>query len=220
MIRQHRRTPALLVLLLLQLAAKAQIDPGVRPISHYVLAAFTQGKVLEKNGSSTTAMLNYNTLTREMVFASGEKYLAIAEPEKVDTVFIGARTFIPEEKQFYEVLVKGKYPLAVTFSSSLEEEGNNIGYGMTSTTSSSSPLRTMMKNGSAYGLKLPDGYSIKTTTAYWLKVEGKWQRVTGFNQIAKALPEKKALINETVKAKKLEFNDTGDLVTLLQLINE
>ncbi|GAO41547.1 hypothetical protein [Flavihumibacter petaseus] len=213
--------PLLTGLLLLLASARAQIDAPAQTVSHYVLPAFQPGKVLQKNGSETTASLNYNALTGEMIFDAGNsRYLAIAEPEKVDSVFISGRTFIPREKLYLELLVKGNYPLAVEHTCSLIEEGNNVGYNLSSNVSASSPLRSMMQNGSAYGLKLPDGVTVKSGKAYWGFRKGRWEKVSSFSQLGKVYADKKAEIDKAVKEKKLSFNKEEDLLNLVKQINE
>ena len=73
-------------------------------LSHYLFPEFIQGEVRLKSGTITGSRLNYNALTEEMIFESNGKYLAIAKPESVDTIYIQGRKFIPEGKIFYEIL--------------------------------------------------------------------------------------------------------------------
>src|SRR4051794_30152198 len=119
--------------------AWCQTDQAV-PQYHYVFEAFQKGKVLQKSGEVHELELNYNALTSEMIFISGGQYLALADPEKVDTVFIGNRVFIPGDKKFYEVLTRTPSPLLEEYTCTMKEPGSNIGYGMTSTTTSVTSL--------------------------------------------------------------------------------
>lgn len=94
---------------------------------HYVFERFGKGSVLQKNGSSHEAMLNYNVLSREIVFASSPgQCMALAFPEKVDTVFILGRKFIPVDNEFYELLTATKYPLLL-YACTVKEPGASGG---------------------------------------------------------------------------------------------
>ena len=56
--------------------AEAQEAVAMR---HYVFERFSKGSVLQKNGSSHEAMLNYNVLSREIVFESSPgQFMALA----------------------------------------------------------------------------------------------------------------------------------------------
>ncbi|MGD6771263.1 hypothetical protein VQ049_13120, partial [Staphylococcus arlettae] len=46
-------------------------------LTHYVFDQFQKGKIFFKSGSTQEVSLNYNTLTAEMVYEDGGKYLAI-----------------------------------------------------------------------------------------------------------------------------------------------
>src|ERR1700712_323238 len=100
-------------------------------LSHYVFPAFSSGKVLQKNGQFSDAVLNYNVLSGEIIFESGPgKYLALANPELADTVFILDRKFIPVGSKFYELLTASAYPLFLEYTCTVKEPGSDIGYGM------------------------------------------------------------------------------------------
>ena len=80
-------------------------------LSHYVFPEFMPGEVLMKNGQRNKALLNYNSLTDEMVFVSDGQNLAIADDQlaQVDTVFILKRKFFRRNGQFVELLHQNGY---------------------------------------------------------------------------------------------------------------
>ncbi len=86
------------------LSAATHIDQTVKLVQ-YVFNEFSPGTVKVKSGETYNQVLNYNILTNEMIFDNDGKYLAIANPENVDTVYISERKFIPLNNKFYEVLV-------------------------------------------------------------------------------------------------------------------
>ncbi len=57
-------------------------------LSHYAFEDFTPGMVKLKGGKTYSKLLNYNILTNEMIFENEGKFLAIANPENVDTVLM------------------------------------------------------------------------------------------------------------------------------------
>lgn len=56
-------------------------------VNHYVFSKFTEGEVLLKGGSSFRVLLNYNTLTEEMIFERNNQKLAISDNEPIDTIY-------------------------------------------------------------------------------------------------------------------------------------
>ena len=74
-------------------------------LSHYVFPVFSKGRVQQKDGGTDEAMLNYNVLSKEMVFEpTPGQYRALAYPEKADTIVILDRKFVPVNHEFYELL--------------------------------------------------------------------------------------------------------------------
>jgi len=199
--------------------AWCQVDQAV-PQSHYVLEQFQKGRVLDKSGEVHELELNYNTLTSEMIFISGGQYLAIAEPEKVDSVFIGSRVFIPGDKKFYEVLTHTPLPLLEEYTGSLKEPGSDVGYGMNSTTTSATPLKSMIQGGQAYGLKLPDGYTVVPGHSFWIRVNGDVKLVKGERHLTNIFPDKKAFISKWVKERHTNFSQSADMIALVEALQQ
>ena len=156
-----------LVLLYACSAGAQRATPVVR-LSHYVLDSFTTGNVLLKSGARYNQKLNYNALTGEMIFDADGKYLAIAEPQNVDTVFIQDRTFVPVENRFYELLLPAAAPLFLEYTCTVQEPGSSIGYGTASNTTAATSLKTLINSGGAYDLKLPDDFKVKSGRNYWI----------------------------------------------------
>ena len=118
------------------------VQPSVQ-LSHYALDTFYKGTVLLKTGQKYTSLLNYNTLTNEMIFEQDGQRLAIADPASVDTVFIEGRKFIPAKKGFYEVLATTPMPLYVAYICTVTPPASQGAYGITSETSGNTAVSTM-----------------------------------------------------------------------------
>lgn len=191
------------------------VQPAVA-LSHYVLDSFTKGKVLLKSGAVTQQILNYNILTGEMIFDAGGRYLAIAEPQNVDTVYLQNRAFIPAEKKFFEVLTKTPVPLLLEYTYTVQEPGASAGYGSTTTTTATAALRSLITAGGAYPLKLPDAFQIKVGYSYWILKEGNLRKANNVQQLINMFPAKKRVLADWAKAERTSFSRPNDVIRLVQ----
>jgi mRNA-degrading endonuclease HigB of HigAB toxin-antitoxin module len=193
----------------------------VTQLTHYIFDSFRKGKVLMKNGEENKQLLNYSVLNNEMVFdAGGGKYLAISQPEKVDTVFIEDRKFIPKDNAFFEVLAKGPVPLLLEYTCTVKEPGSDIGYGMKSTTSGANSLKSLMQSTGAFAMKLPDGYEIIPGYSYWLVKDGKLEKAGSAKQITSVFPDKKDALKDWVKKNNTDFKKREDIIALVEGIQQ
>lgn len=189
-------------------------------LTHYVFNEFRPGTVKMKSGETYTQVLNYNILTSEMIFDNNGKYLAIAAPDKVDTVYISDRKFIPMNNKFYEVLLSSPKPLLLEFTYTINEPGTSIGYGSTSTTAATTSLSSLVSTGGAYALKLPDDFKVIPGYNYWIMKEGKLEKAGNAKQFAKIFPDKKDEINDLVKKNNPNFSKREDVVELVKEIEK
>src|SRR4051812_38434987 len=81
----------------------AQEVNNVKQLTQYLFLDFIEGSVLQKSGTVTKTMLNYNTLTQEMIFQQGDQNLTLDRIWEIDTVFIKDKKFVPADNMFYEV---------------------------------------------------------------------------------------------------------------------
>lgn len=191
------------------------VQPGIKLI-HYVFDEFSPGTVKMKSGETSNQVLNYNILTNEMIFDNEGKYLAISQPENVDTVYINERRFIPLNNKFYELLVASGTPLLLEFTASVSEPGTSTGYGGTSNTTASTSFKSLVGVGGAYELKLPDGFKVIPGFAYWIMQDGKLERAGSEKQITKIFPYKKQVIHDFVKANNTNFSKREDIIKLVK----
>src|SRR5258705_9480724 len=64
---------------------------------------FMPGVVLEKNGTTHEALLNYNTDDQSVLFKQDHQNMTLTGLNDLDTVYIGEKKFIPAEDKFYAV---------------------------------------------------------------------------------------------------------------------
>ncbi|MEP6951981.1 MAG: hypothetical protein ABI863_22015 [Ginsengibacter sp.] len=193
------------------------IKEGVK-LSHYVFNEFAGGTVKMKSGEKYIQILNYNIVTGEMIFNNEGKFLAIANPENVDTIYINNRRFIPLNAKFYEVLVNTNMPLLLEFTSTINEPGVSIGYGAESKTTASQSMNSLISTGGAYDLKLPDGFTVTPGYSYWIMKEGKLEKAGSAKQLIKIFPDKKDVINDYVNKYHTNFSKREDIIILVQQI--
>lgn len=83
-----------------------------------------------------------------------------AEAGTVDTVYLTARKFIPVGNAFYEYLGGSNYPLFIEYTCTVMDQGANSGFGITRTGGAAIPVKSLLKDGGAYKLKLADEYQV------------------------------------------------------------
>ncbi len=207
-----------LIAIFFNLSLHAQhLQQGVKLVQ-YIFNEFTAGEVKMKSGETSKQVLNYNILTSEMIFDNNGKYLAIASPENVDTVYINNRKFIPLNNKFYEVLINFKMPLLLEFTASIKDPGTTTGYGGTSNTTASTALQSLISTGGAYDLKLPDGFTVIPGYAYWIIKDGQLEKAGSIKQLIKTFPDKKEMINDFVKKNNTNFSKREDIIELVKQI--
>ena len=202
-----------LILMVAWFHINAQDIRGLVKLEHYAIDSFVVGTVKLRSGKVSTQRLNYNLITKEMIFEQAGTYLAIANPEQVDTVMLGHRFFVPVEKGFYEWLGGSSYPFFAEHTCTIKEPGTKIGFGNSNTTASVS-LQSLINLGGAYALKLPDEFQVVQGHAVYVRKNGKYHKIKNEKQLISLLPEKKQLINDWLKTHKTNFSNDNEVALL------
>jgi len=189
-------------------------------LSHYVFPDFTNGSVLMKSGQQHQALLNYNALSEEMIFVDKGTKLAISkeEKEKIDSVYIKGRKFFVLDGRFLELIYRSGYELYAEHRCDVKYPGKPAGYGGTSETSSISTYSGVYSGGILYELRLPDDFSIKPYLIYWLKKDGKINKIVNLKQLNKVFGDRKDQIKEYVGSNKTDYNDIESMVGLIRYL--
>jgi hypothetical protein len=189
--------------------------------SHYVLPDFQKGVVLLKNGIKNETVLNYNSLSNEIVFIDNGQTLAIGDQilNQIDTVFIGKRRFIRTNNRFTEILIDShRSKLLVEYKSKLIPPGKPAAYGGTSQTSSASSLSSLQSDGRIYNLKLPDDYKVSHSVEYWIDKGDGLKNISSLNQLRKLYNDQKDIIKNYIRKNDFDFNNTQHVVLLINLL--
>jgi hypothetical protein len=192
----------------------------VKEVSHYLFPEFNQGIILMKNGTKNRALLNYNSLTEEMIFKDKGNMLAVGEGELelVDTVFIKDRKFVTLNHKFVELLSHSNYDLYAEHKCKLLPPGKPAGYGGTSETSAITSASSINSGGRLYELKLPEDYEIIPYTFYWLRKNGELYEFISMKQLMKIYDDKKDLGKDYVKKHDVKYENQHSMAELIQYL--
>jgi hypothetical protein len=187
--------------------------------TQFLLPELFPSKISFKDGSSVNARMNYNILSEKMIFEKGNKIFDLVNTEKVDTVFLPGRKFIPMGNIFIEVFNVSAIPLFTQFKGDLIPPGKPSGYGGTSQTSSIESIATIYGGAQSYNLKLPSDYTVKLTVINWIRINDKMEKFIGERQFLKLFKAKETEIRKFIKTNNTDFNNRNDIVKLLVFCN-
>lgn len=191
-------------------------------LSHYVFPEFTDGVIVMKTGHRHKRLMNYNSLTEEMIFDEKGQKLAVRSEEInfIDTVLIEERKFIPVNQKFMELVHKSGYDLLVEHRCKVIPPGKPAAYGGESHTSATSTYSTLSSGGMLYELELPEGYVTKPYVVYWLRKGGDLSRFMSMSQLFRNYKEREKELKNYVKKNNIRFERPDDIITLLTYIED
>jgi len=189
--------------------------------SHYLLPEFTRGTILMKDGKRSEALLNYNSLTEEMIFDNKGQKRAFWTNEivRVDTVFIKDRKFVVLDGKFVELVYHSKWDLFVEHKCRLKDQGKPAPYGGTSQTGAATSVSSIYSQGGVvYGLTLPDNYKTEPYFFYCLKKNGELNKFMNMRELKKFYGDKKALFKKYSKTNRVKYQDQGSIIQLIEYL--
>ncbi|HRT90519.1 MAG TPA: hypothetical protein P5257_10410 [Bacteroidales bacterium] len=185
----------------------------------YLFPAFTVSIVKTSSSKPSKLMLNYNTVTENMVFIQNGEYFDLVTNGVVDTIYMNNKRFIPLEDFYVEVISEGSFTFSIQHRSNLKEPGMPAGYGTTSQLAASNYLSSVRLKSGYYNINIPQGYEVEYSPVYWVQKEGKWYKYLGENQFLKIFPEKSKELKQFIKNNRIKFDKPGDLVKLADYCN-
>jgi len=189
-------------------------------LSHYIFPEFTQGVVLMKSGEKVKTLLNYNSLTEEMIYIDNGTKLAIADKSlaTIDTVFIKVKKFVLVKNKFFESIYHSKFDLYIEHKCIVNSPGKPAGYGGTSQVSSSTSYSSIFSEGMKLELKLPDGYEVQPYSCYWIKKDGAFKMFKNLRQLKSLYNSRKELYNAYVKEHNVELNNQESIIRFIEYL--
>lgn len=179
----------------------------------FVFPVYQQGKVYYKSTEVIGGLLNYETLTKQMLFKQNNQVLSLGYPEATDSVVLGNRVFVYSKmREFFEKIPLGKGDLYVENSMKQVSEGRAVAYGGYSQVSNAQSLNSIStldggQTQSFTHLSENEKFKAVSETLFWVKKGDKFISVHSRKQVLKAFPEKKERIAEYIDHNKINFEN-------------
>jgi hypothetical protein len=190
-----------------------------RTLPQFLFPDFTKSIIKMKDGRTLTAVLDYNMVDEEMVFEQKKVYMVLDKPLEIDTVYLHNRLFIPVEKAFYEVIVKGNVPLYIQHKARYVPVSSSTAYGMKSPTLGPTSVLTVRSGNQMRSVDLPENVTISLATVYWVKIGNEMHKFATEKQFLKLFPEKEGELKEFIKKSRLDIKTREDLIKLGNFCN-
>lgn len=188
--------------------------------SQYLFSSFEESTIITKTGKAINIILNYNTVSEKLVFEQNGQYFDLTNPETVVTAIIEKREFIPFGTVFLEVIISDQISLYIQNRSELVAPGRPTGYGQTSQLTSSNVLSGVQTPSGYYNFKLPDGYTVRPASLYWIKVKEEMHSFLGEKQFLRIFPDESDKLKQFIRKNRIKLNKTEDLIRLVSYLNE
>ena len=185
-------------------------------VSHYIFPSFIKGKVLMKNGIKDEALINYNSITEQMIFENKGTKLAMSHLENIDTVYISDKKFVVYKDKFIEVLYKSNYELYAAHKCKIKDPGKPAAYGGTSQTSSSTSYSSYFTEGQVYEMELPSGFETSPYVDYFLKKDGEMSSFVNLRQLSKLFSTKEEVFKSYVKKNNVKYENQKSVIDLIR----
>ncbi|MDR0754100.1 MAG: hypothetical protein LBF04_01795 [Prevotellaceae bacterium] len=179
----------------------------------YVFPDFTEGTVFFKNGTMTSAKLNYNTLTEEMQFIDDkENIMAISNPQDINYIIINKKTFYyVSGKSFGELLVYNDEVRFLTKrKTALTDSQAKGAYGQVNTTSAVTSVVPTRQ----YDIGILRDLTFNIIDEFLLERNGKFTKIIGVKSFIKIFPQYKNEITKFVESNKTNFKNEKALIKL------
>jgi hypothetical protein len=182
--------------------------------------SFLTGAVLMKSGQVEKAPLNYNTDDQSIVFIKNGKYMVIDDLDKIDTVYLQHKKFVPVNNSMYQVVTdNGEVTLLVSYSNRIKPLVATTDHAGSSKKDISQVSNTVTD---VYTNKLYRGnYLVEIKKTYWFKKNDKLYKVSPKKQFVNSFPSQARLaVEKYIADNKVNFAYEPDLVDLVDYCNE
>ncbi|MDR2293232.1 MAG: hypothetical protein LBE11_07145 [Prevotellaceae bacterium] len=179
----------------------------------YIFPDFTEGTAFFKNGTVTTAKLNYNTLTEEMQFVDDkENIMAISNPQDIDYIIINKKVFYyVSGKSFGELLTyNDEIKFLTKRKTTLAYSQAKGAYGQSNTTFSVTSVVPTRQ----YDIGILRDLTFNIIDEFLLERNKKFNKISGVKSFIKIFPQYKDEINQFVESNKTNFKNEKDLIKL------
>lgn len=205
---------------------------------HYLFDQFEQGSFLMKNGKTSSEMVNYNTITNEVVIWNSGKMMipSTSSVKKIDTIYIKGRTFIPDKEKFVELLINSEgVQLLIDYECTLNSvtetinphnrSSSNVSNYLTSggikdQTSRRKTEDQVQNKSELYELVLPSNYSTKLRLKYHYIKDNKKRVIKNMNQLKKLYSNHTKEFKTYTKQNNVEFENQMRVKSLIEYLEK
>lgn len=207
------RCKLVLFLVLLSFEAMAQNEQE-KPLRQFLFPNFAEGIIQTKSGSTLAFILNYNMVEQDMISQQTNVYRVVNNIDNIDTILLQNRKFVPFEKVFYEVLVKGHVPFFLQNKSLMTSVGNSVGYGLRSQSVGPTDMKRFEMGSDVVSIDLPSDVIINSASVNWVKKNNEMEKFNNARQLIKIFPEYEKEIKEYIVKYKPDFKLRDDIIKL------
>ena len=207
------RCKLVLFLVLLSFEATAQNEQE-KPLRQFLFPNFAEGTIQTKSGSTLDFILNYNMVDQHMISQQTNVYRVVKNIDDIDTILLQNRKFVPFEKVFYEVLVKGHVPFFLQNKSLMTSAGNSVGYGLKSQSVGPTDMKRFEMGSDVVSIDLPSDVIINSASVNWVKKNNEMEKFSNARQLIKIFPEYEKEIKEYIAKYKPDFKLRDDIIKL------
>ncbi len=186
---------------------------------HYVNKNFVNGKVLMNDGTVYERSLNYNKLTKEIIFSQNSELLAISSYDPVDTVYIDKKKYIRKNDLFLEVVYSLGFNLYVDSYCKSYQEGPKGSYGQSSSNTAVNSLEFYRGKSPIYRkLNLDNDIKLISYLTYYLEKDEVIKSFKSLRQLIKLYPNKKKSIKSYIKSNNTNYKNVNEIKDLVLFI--
>ena len=124
-----------------------------------------------KKGVRKEALLNFNSLTEEMIFESNGVRLAVAQMELTDIIYIKGRKFFRSMVNFWWRYIT-RNMIYMPNKCSVNDPGKPAGHGTFSQLGAATTYSFYFSGNRVYEMTLPASVETTPFTLYWLEKDG------------------------------------------------
>ena len=200
------------------ISANAQFGPKDKIVEpKYLFEKFTEGFVYLKNDTVISVRLNLNTLNQEMLFKKDTTTLKLDMPNRIDSVVINSRVFIPYGKMFYEFVIGKKLKLLVKNSTRWDTK-DLAGYGY-SKLAKTTTQSNFIQGGSIATLNSGVEVEYFDDSEFYISNDKALLDALKLKNYIELVPNMKDVIRAFVKDNKLKLSRKNDMFKLVIFIN-
>ena len=198
--------------------SNAQVQ--IAEVTHYIFPEFHRATVLLKDGKKKSSVLNYNSLTEELVIERRGQRLAIAKEglADIDTVFVMERKFVLQDGKVVELIHHAKWDLFVEYKCKIKDPGKASGYGGVTKTGAIQEYASITSHSDVYNLQLPKGYEVAPYFYYWLNRNEQLTRFISLRELKKLYQDKKEDCKAFIKKHNIKYNNQQGVIQLIEYL--